>query len=146
MLTQKFSLVEHHIPPSPREVKAFIASEAMPCPQILGMNTKIKNKKQPMNSNNNNGKKKKHTQRKHRNGLCLQISIVRVTSETTVLKSQGFWWTKELGLFDLMFHREDIFYIPELWLWLWRVRVGRDWILKVSANNRDWGEGRWWMV
>lgn len=59
MLTKKFSLVEHDIPPSPCEVKAFIASEAMSCPQILGMNTKIKNKKQPMNSNNNNRKKKK---------------------------------------------------------------------------------------
>lgn len=59
MLTKKFSLDEHHIPPSPCEVKAFIASEAMPCSQILGMNTKIKNKKQPTNSNNNREKKKK---------------------------------------------------------------------------------------
>ena len=59
VLTKKFSIVEHRIPPFPCEVNAFISSEAMPCPQILGMNTEIKTKKQPMNSNNNNNKKKK---------------------------------------------------------------------------------------
>lgn len=93
---------------------------------------RINNRKQPTN--------KKQT--KHRNWLCLQIGIIKVTAETTTLKSQWFWLAKALGLADLMFCKENIFCVPKVCLWLLGVRSRRDWGQEVPSMSRGWEEGR----
>lgn len=107
MLTKKFSLLSTTYLPPHVKSKPFIASEAMPCSQILGMNTKIKNKNNQRIATTIE-KKTEKTQKLIMSPNRHCKSHIRDHS----LEVPGVGWTKELGLFDLMFHREDIFYIP----------------------------------
>lgn len=54
ILTEGFSLLEHHMPPSPHGAKAFIVSEATPCPEVERIQNQKKKKHNQLTENREN--------------------------------------------------------------------------------------------